>query len=77
MKIARPKGPFISYVALRYPLQDVVQNELRNCYLRIKSAGEDKEKRDRAVEILFDYEDTLRAMIGVKVSRREFLPVSK
>ena len=77
MKIARPKGPFISYVALPHPLQDVVKNELRNCYLRIKSAGDDKEKRDRAVEILFDYEDTLRAMIGVKVSRREFLPVSR
>ena len=33
---------------------------------RVQDAGDDKEKRDRAVEILFDYEDTLRAMIGVK-----------
>ena len=77
MKIARPKGPFISYIALPHPLPETFQNELRERAQRVQDAGDDKEKRDRAVEILFDYEDTLRAMIGVKVSRREFLPVSK
>ena len=77
MKIARPKGPFISYVALPHPLPETFQKEVMERAQRVQDAGDDKEKRDRAVEILFDYEDTLRAMIGVKVSRREFLPVSK
>ena len=77
MQIARPKGPFILYIALPHPLPETFQNELRERAQRVQDAGEDKEKRNRAEEILFDYEDTLRTMIGIKVSRREFLPVSR
>jgi len=77
MQIARSKGPFISYIALPHPLPETFQNELRERAQRVQDAGEDKEKRNRAEEILFDYEDTLRTMIGIKVSRREFLPVSR